>query len=210
VALDEAVPVALDELVPVALDEPVPVALDEPVPVALDEPVPVALDEPVPVALDEPVPVCELEGVWLEVMVFVGVTEGVPVLELERELVAVFVGVPEGVFPAVPLLEGVPVVVDEAELVMDGVGCRKRAEMLSTRRDELPAAALTLTMANFSVTEVAGGSTTERVTQPERPNEPTAVTLTAYSTVVVVPDASVAIAVTSAESLRVVVSRATK
>jgi len=81
---------------------------------------------------------------------------------------------------------------------------------LSTRKDELPAAASTFTTANSSVTEVAGGSTAERCTQPERPKASTVVTLTAYSTVVVVPDASVAIAVTSAESLRVVVSRATK
>ena len=82
---------------------------------------------------------------------------------------------------------------------------------MSTRSDESPAAASTLTTAKTSVTEAAGGSTAERCTQPERPKASTAVTLTAYSTVVVVPpDASVAIAVTSAESLRVVVSRATK
>jgi len=75
--------------------------------------------------------------------------------------------------------------------------------MLSTRKDELPVATSTLTTENRSLTDAAGGSTTERCTQPERPLAPTTATLTVYSTVVLAaPNASLATAATCAVSLR--------
>jgi len=75
--------------------------------------------------------------------------------------------------------------------------------MLSTRKDELPVAASTLTTAKIRSTDAAGGSTAVRRTQPERPKAPTAATLTAYSSVTVVaPDGCVATAATCAVSSR--------
>ena len=81
--------------------------------------------------------------------------------------------------------------------------------MLFRRKDEFPDDVTAFMTLKRSVRFAAGGSTAERCTQPVRPKVPTAVTLTAYSTVVVVaPDASVATAATCAVSLRM--SRAAK
>ena len=186
----EPVPVALDEGVPVWL--PVPVELLEPVPVALDEVVPVWL--PVPVALLEPVPVELLEPVPVEVS------------ELEPVRLPVLVVLAEAVMLPVLVEDGVADTDDEPDAVAlcEGVGRTMVTTMLSTSSDELPVdMPPPLTTDSRSITDAAGDNTADRRTQPEEPNVPTSATLTLYSTVVVTwPAASVATAVTCAESLR--------
>ena len=150
--------------------------------VALSLAVPVC--EPVPLALDVPVPDCD------------GVPVAVPVDVID--------GV--GLRVAVAEAEGVADADDEPDAVAlcEGVGRMMATTRWSTSSDELPVdMPPPLTTDSCSTSDAAGGSTTDRVTHPERPNVPTCDTLTLYRSVVIsAPAASVATATTRAESLR--------
>jgi len=211
-AVSESVEVALAETVTLLVD--VGVKEDEVVGKGETVEVAVALSEPervtVTLALDVLVTDALLEPVRDDVPLglAVALTVSDPVTDAVDDGVCVLAAV------AVTDCEVDTVAVN----VCDGVGCRMRTTMLSTRNDELPADTPSpLTTDSCSTTDAApsrrrsrdsagavgGGSTALRRTHPVRPNTPTSETETLYSTVVVTaPDADVATAATCALSLR--------